>query len=302
MESKKLYNLFLPILFLLSFPIYWILILPLNFLLAIISLSISIVFVKFSNKHKVFRANITKVWIFGLLTDLVGFLLIIASQKISSVEVLYNPFQNSASVIYTIVVLLICAFINYYLDFKFAFKDIESKENNKKLACIIITLIMLPYSVLIPVNILNNTLGVYSGITLDKFVKNNKETYIGDNTVTRIFSNSSKYFKTDFSYVTMNYQIDSKDYALLVNVSVDQDKVLQNFSDYESWAKYSSLITLACTKNGEKVIIYLSDKNDNPIIKNEYTRENFEKKYGNDNLSSLVDEPSKLQDIINQKI
>lgn len=300
MKDKKLFNLVFPTYILLLFPAYFILALLISMLIAIISLIISFFNLKnVKDKHKLFKENILKVWVISLITDFIGFGILYLSKYIMpniSYYVLYNPYKSAYSMIYVIITILIVALISLCLNIKYVFKNIKLKNKQRFYTCLIIVAINLPYSFLLP-----NTSNVYSTASLQQFIQKNKDIKITDDSISNIFLNSYQCINANYGYKDVKYQVDSKSNALIVNMVIDQDKILPKFDEYEKCIKYSSLVTLACAKDGQEVVVYLYDKNNNPIIKKEYTRLDFEKEYNNSKLEDLVKNSDQLIDIITGK-
>ena len=72
MKDVKLYNVLFPVWFLMMIPLTWVVVLPGNFLIDSLVLVIFMHCVKMENKKKFYWRHIFVVFLFGLLSDVVG--------------------------------------------------------------------------------------------------------------------------------------------------------------------------------------------------------------------------------------
>ena len=71
-KETRLYNVYFPIWLLLSFPLAWILVLPVNFLIDSLVLLLSLLILKIQNKKERYKKYILSIFGFGLLADSFG--------------------------------------------------------------------------------------------------------------------------------------------------------------------------------------------------------------------------------------
>ena len=134
-RSIKLYNLIFPIWALVIFPQILIFVLPANFIIDSLVLLITMKILKVDNIKSNYKAIISKVWIFGFVSDFIGGIFMFLSvymyvdsenkfhdliYEISS-SIQYNPFNNIISLIYTILCVLISGVLIYILNYKKSF-------------------------------------------------------------------------------------------------------------------------------------------------------------------------------------
>lgn len=305
MKNIKLFNVIFPIWFLLLFPMTWLVILPANYIIDSIALLISLSLFKVANKKKIYKKTIFKIWIFGFIADMISSAVLYTSQFLPNKfyditsAVSYNPFENIFGVIYVILAVIISGYCIYIFNMKYIFRKIEIGISKKIAISVVIAILTAPYAFLIPTSTLQaeNYLKAESDTSLENFIKTNKDTYIGDNKITRVFEKSSKYFENNFKYKDINYEIDSQNRILTANVTDDNKGTIKD-DEYSKWSKFSSFLTLMCSKNGEEVIVNLYDSDGNPVTQTRYTKEDFEKEYKSVELTKLADNIDELSSIL----
>ena len=145
-------------------------------------------------------------------------------------------------------------------------------------------------------------LGLISGSRntpkLVDFITENKGTYIGDNSITQIYANSSKYINAEVKYDSMDYEIDSKNNILFVNVKLKDGYYNENEEIIYKWAEQSSLITLITSYNCKSIVVLFEDELETYEL--EFTKEYLENKY--DISIDKQFDTSNLQKILNNHI
>lgn len=71
-KEVKLYNVLFPLWMLMLFPVTWLIILPGNFIIDSLVLIIAMRVLKIEEKKPFYKANILKIFVLGILADIVG--------------------------------------------------------------------------------------------------------------------------------------------------------------------------------------------------------------------------------------
>ena len=139
-KDIRLYNVIFHVWFLMLFPQMWLIVLPGNFIIDSIVLILSMIFLKFEERKIFYKQKILKIFIIGLISDLIGasflFILMLAG-AMSMGDELY----------FTIPAMIIAAFFIYLLNYKITFKNLELPIR-KKLS-LIFAIVTAPYTFLI---------------------------------------------------------------------------------------------------------------------------------------------------------
>ena len=71
-KDMRLYNVLFPFWMLLLFPQVWLIVLPGNFIIDSVVLLITLLILKIENKKLFYKQHILQVYVFGMLSDIVG--------------------------------------------------------------------------------------------------------------------------------------------------------------------------------------------------------------------------------------
>ena len=71
-RNIKLYNALFPFWMILMFPWMWLIVLPGNFIIDSLVLIISMYALKISDKKQWYKKHILKIFVFGMLSDIIG--------------------------------------------------------------------------------------------------------------------------------------------------------------------------------------------------------------------------------------
>ena len=143
-NNKKLYNVLFPIWLLLLFPITWLIVIPGNFIIDSLVLIISMNILKIDNKKEFYKKKIIKIFIFGMISDIIGTIYLFIMQFIFEIGIRGDEIYLTlpGMIISTIMIFI----FNYYV----TFKNIDKKERFK--LSIIFAIVTAPYTFLIPTN------------------------------------------------------------------------------------------------------------------------------------------------------
>ena len=142
-RTIRLYNILFPVWMLLLVPTLWLVILPGNFIIDSLLLIISLKALKIDGIKALYKKTILKVFIFGILSDLLGslFMLLMLFLELS---------ETGEELYFTIPAIIISAALIFVFDYFFSFKKYE-KTARLKLSLIFATLTA-PYTFLIPMS------------------------------------------------------------------------------------------------------------------------------------------------------
>ena len=141
-KDVKLYNVLFPFWMLLLFPQMWLFVLPGNFIIDSLVLIISMAVLKIADKKQWYKKHILKIYLFGLLADVVGsayMLLMVVGFELGTMgDELYM----------TIPALIISALLifvfNYFITFRKSDKGLRLKF------ALTFAIVTAPYTFLIP--------------------------------------------------------------------------------------------------------------------------------------------------------
>lgn len=163
MKSQyHLYNISFPIWFILLIPYTWIVLLPVNFLLESLLLILALWSISYKEKKVLYKKIILKVWLLGLLADVIGYVILFIMLPVSSSNILKNtavygmidkiakgimdfPYDNIYSTIWVILSFLVGVISAYYLHMKITFKKVDMNEKDKRKVVLILSILSGPF-------------------------------------------------------------------------------------------------------------------------------------------------------------
>ncbi len=138
----KLYNVLFPFWMLLLFPVTWLIVIPGNFLIDSLVLIISMKVFKIVDKKQWYKRYILKIFIFGMLSDIIGsayMLLMITVFEVGRMG--DEPYLTIPGLIISAVMIFV---FNYFVTFKTIDKPIRLK------LALVFALFTAPYTFLVP--------------------------------------------------------------------------------------------------------------------------------------------------------
>lgn len=178
MKNGKLYSIMFPVWFLLVFPITWLVILPVNLVIDTIILIAGFKYFKVAKAYETFKKVILKVWLLGLLANVLGSLVLLLTGLLPNAsqvslynaivnKVAWNPLASTGSIIITVLAIVISMLLLYNFNYKISFKKVGlDKKKAQKLAALM-AIITAPWILLFPSNLLFNKTDVASTVILD---------------------------------------------------------------------------------------------------------------------------------------
>ncbi len=162
MKKEKLYNVIFPIWLMVLIPPIILIVIPANFIIDSLVLLLGLKILNITDKFKNYKKCILKVWIFGFLADIIGSLLLFATQFLGFSSFLsdnlieplmWNPFSNLLALLYAIIVIVLCGFLIYKVNYRFSFKKTDLNDTQKRFVSLLLALITAPYLFLLPTSL-----------------------------------------------------------------------------------------------------------------------------------------------------
>ena len=141
-NDVKLYNVLFPFWMILLFPQIWLIVLPGNFIIDSIVLIISMTLLKIANKKQWYKRHIIKIYLFGMLSDIIGAGYMLLLMTVFDVGRMGDELYLTAPALVISSVLIFI--LNYFITFKKSDKLLRLKLS------IIFALVTAPYTFLIP--------------------------------------------------------------------------------------------------------------------------------------------------------
>lgn len=147
-SSIKLYNILFPVWFLILIPQLWLVILPGNFIIDSLVLMISMYALKMTEKKQWYRQHILKIFVFGMLSDIIGAAYLFLTAFILELGIMGDELYLTGPALLISAAMIFI--FNYYFTFK---KDALALRIKFSLIFAIVTA---PYTFLIPSSWLYN--------------------------------------------------------------------------------------------------------------------------------------------------
>lgn len=161
-REKRLYNVMFPIWFMLIMPVTWLVALPINFIVDSVVLWIAMKVMKLEDKKQIYKKSIVKIWLFGFLADIIGALILLTNQLVPSSSTFYqitkavtwNPFENIIGVLFVAFAVLIAGICIYLFNSKVSFHHVDLEEKKKKRLSLVLAIVTAPYLFFFPTSLL----------------------------------------------------------------------------------------------------------------------------------------------------
>jgi energy-coupling factor transporter transmembrane protein EcfT len=164
-NGVTLYNLIFPIWLLWLFPITWIVVLPANFIIDLLVVTLTLRFLKVEKIKEKVKPVIFKVWIFGFIADFIGTVVMFTANLIDfdyqtelgkwwyeniSNAVSYDPYQSIFAVLWVTASVFIAALCIYWFNFKICLKKADLDIAIKKKLSLSLAICTAPYLFYLP--------------------------------------------------------------------------------------------------------------------------------------------------------
>lgn len=157
-KNLKLYNIFFPFRSLFLFPPFFLLSLPVNFLIDSVVFLLAAKTLKLPNLKNIYKKSIWKIRGFGFLADIIGAIFLFLSNYIKDrlelsdaflVGVNYNPRGHRASLLWTIIALLISGFLIFYFNYRWSLSETNLSDQDKRKLALRLAIFTAPYIFLV---------------------------------------------------------------------------------------------------------------------------------------------------------
>ena len=143
-KKSKLYNVIFPVWLLWLYPLLWLIVIPGNFIIDSLVLLSSMYILKINDKKQFYKKSILKVFLFGMLSDIIGTLYMFLMMFVFEIG-------NMGDELYlTIPGVIISAVMIFIFNYFLTFRKIDKKERLK--LSIVFAVVTAPYTFLIPIN------------------------------------------------------------------------------------------------------------------------------------------------------
>lgn len=163
-KSVVLYNLLFPLWILMLFPQTWWLVLPVNFVVDLLVLSLALKSQKAPELKKTAKQAIFKTWICGFAADFAGTLGMIAAVWLGTYSrwwgehvgetAAMEPFSTVWSFLWVTGCVMISGILIYWLNKKWCLSKIELTEGQKKRTALALAVFTAPYFFYLPAHLL----------------------------------------------------------------------------------------------------------------------------------------------------
>lgn len=159
MNQYRLYNVIFPIwLLLLIHPIFWLALIPSNFIIDSLVIYVALKMLNIESKKTIYKKTILLVVLFGFLADFIGAGLLLlapaipieAFQQQVLIPLYNNPFSNIYSFIFISCILLLTGYLIYVFNRYISFRKTDLSNHHKHLVALYLAIFTTPYLFLIP--------------------------------------------------------------------------------------------------------------------------------------------------------
>ena len=153
-NEVRLYNLIMPIWLLVIFPAAWIPVLAGNFAIDSVLLLLFLKLRKHDNIKEKWKKSIVKVWLFGMLSDIVGGGIIVAVDCVAanidgrsrfSQALLGHIWRDPGAAAVCIACMLLSSLLIYLFDSKISFKKAIDDPHERKILALLFAIVTMPW-------------------------------------------------------------------------------------------------------------------------------------------------------------
>ncbi len=141
-RNTKLYNVLFPFWMIMTFPIMWLIVLPGNFIIDSLVLLVSMLILKIESKKQYYKGHILKIFVFGMLSDIVGSMYLFAMVFFAQIAPMGDELYVTVPAIFISAVLIFV--LNYFVTFKKSERALRLKMS------LIFAIVTAPYTFLVP--------------------------------------------------------------------------------------------------------------------------------------------------------
>lgn len=160
-KTVKLYNLVFPVWLLWIVPLTWIVVLPVNFLIDLLVVVVTMKYLKISNIKQNAKAVIVRVWLMGFAADFIGSFVMYMVTELDfgphnqwwdkiQYAVMYYPFQSGMAIFIVAICIVLTAFCIYLFNYKWALEKAEFQDAERKKVALSLAVFTAPYLFYLP--------------------------------------------------------------------------------------------------------------------------------------------------------
>jgi len=146
------------------FPVMWLIVLPANFLIDSIVLLAFLKLLHIEPFWASYRRSILYVLGFGFASDLIGAMLLFATQSGDSrwwyefvqSPVAFNPFDNALSLLIVLLAVAIAGAAIWFFNRRISFRHLQATDRQKRALALALALLTAPYVLLVPSQLLHS--------------------------------------------------------------------------------------------------------------------------------------------------
>lgn len=164
-HTTKLYNLIFPIWLIWLVPITWIIVLPGNFIIDLLVVTLTMKYLKVENVKANVKQVILKVYLFGFLADFIGTIIMLLSNLLDFDQttsfgkwwhnyivhaVSYNPLDNIYSILWVTICVILTGILIYLFNNYWCLKKANLTPVERKKVALSLALFTAPYLFYMP--------------------------------------------------------------------------------------------------------------------------------------------------------
>ena len=173
-KDVRLYNVFFPIwLLLLFYPLYWLLVLPVNFLVDLLVIVVALRVLHAEDIKRKTKGSILKVWGLGFFADIIGGVLMFSTQFAGMAldrfapdtagrwwhenmtnAVMFEPFSTLPAFLWVLLCVAVSGLLIYLFNIKLGLKKAITDPVERRKAALALAIFTAPYTFFIPTPLL----------------------------------------------------------------------------------------------------------------------------------------------------
>ena len=152
-RDVRLNNVMFPVWFFFMYPTWlWLIILPINFAIDSLVLTVAAKVQNIEYKVKLWEKSILKIWIIGFVSDFLGALLLFVLMLVFDVmHISLNIYLFPGTTIFSTIGVALAGVLIYFLNKRFSFKDCGLSKQQIHKICLALAIFTAPYAMMIPI-------------------------------------------------------------------------------------------------------------------------------------------------------
>ena len=140
-------------------PLWWIIILPANFIIDSIVFIAALTFLKIPEKKANYKKCILRIWGYGFLADVIGagFLFVLLLFDYLGSDIAYNPLSSPTAFVATSAGVILAGICIYFFNYKKVLPLLEIADHKRKKLAIVLAVVTAPYTMYLPTEFFSRT-------------------------------------------------------------------------------------------------------------------------------------------------